>query len=167
MTEPTHPVDEAPMEEIEAAWKYFTNLPKGHPNRIYIIAQFSTPWERGTWYEYYTIHYRFGGKEKKTRLLGFPSVSYNGRHISFPITAKTAVIHKILKETNVNISEVPIPSHLPSRVQTAIRERRREETPREERGREEECVEDSDYDEFEEILKEVNSWKKPEVMRLD
>lgn len=146
------PVDVASMEEIEAAWNYFTSLPKEHPNRIHVITEFSSPWERGTWYHYYTIRYRFCGKEKEIRQLGFRNT-----------TAKRTAIHKIIKATEVNISEAPIPLHLPQRIQETIRDRRRQEIPREEKGKGEENIIDSDYDEFDLIMKEIDSWKTPEV----
>jgi hypothetical protein len=151
------PVDVASMEEIEIAWDYFTHLPKGHPNRIHLIAESSSPWEHRTWYHYYTIHYRFHGEEKKIRKLAFTAT-----------TGKQIVIRKILKATDLDINEAPIPPHLPQMMQEEIQERRKRQGPKEQKGR----GEGIDYDNEDEdylIMEEINSWKrkKPKVVRLE
>lgn len=151
-----NPLDVALMDEIEAAWNYFTGLPKGHYKRIHVIEEFSTPWEGIV---DYIICYRFRGKGKKCRRQGFT-----------PRMAKESAIVAILRDTGLNISEAPIPSHLPQCAEEKIRDRRRKEIPKEERGR----GEGNDYPiEYEDelIMEEVESWKpkptaSPELVEL-
>jgi hypothetical protein len=150
-----HPVDVASTNEIKAAWDYFTNLPKDHYNRIHIIQEFSTPWEGGSLFEYYTIRYRFRCKRKKIRLLGFTATM-----------TKERAITKILKDTDLDIAEAPIPPFLSEQAQEEIRERRRRQGPKEQKGR----GEGNDYDPEDEddlIMEEIESWKTRKVIELD
>ena len=126
-----HPLDLISMDEIQAAWEYFTSLPRGHYNRIHIIAEFSSPWERGSWFHYYTIQYLF--RNNKKTICEF-AVS--------PKTAKQLAILKIFKKTELDITEAPIPTYLPQRVQEKIRKRR--EVPQQRNGTEEDIGYDAD-----------------------
>src|SRR5437870_7308608 len=96
------PLDIMSKDEIEMAWDYFTHLPSDHPNRIDVITLTAAPAAYKSWNKRVTIRYCFQGQEKEIRQ---EAARVEG--------AKFIAITNILRETRLDISEVPIRSDLP------------------------------------------------------